>query len=133
MVDQAEIERLAGGQPRVALDDIVNHPRLPEARKEYIDRFLEIYGGDPFLVRLLIEAGRVTVFVLTATLHASEDPAHKDTWFTVGRLKQAMSLFGVASDRQIDSLIGRLRSVGFLELAPAPGDRRVHIPNRRRR
>jgi hypothetical protein len=52
-LDEAEIERLPGGPPRLTFEDVVAHPRLPDARKAYIDRFLEVYGGDPFLVRLL--------------------------------------------------------------------------------
>jgi hypothetical protein len=38
-----------------------------------------------------------------------------------------MALFGLASDRHIDLLIRRLCSVGFMELKPAPQDRRVRI------
>ncbi len=57
-----EIERLIGGAPRIELEDIVKHPRLVDARKLYLDRFLEVYGGDPFLVRLLIESGRFLVY-----------------------------------------------------------------------
>src|SRR5262245_19710852 len=48
-LEHAEVEHLLGGSPRIALEDIVRHPRLPEARKLYLDRFLEVYGGDPFL------------------------------------------------------------------------------------
>ena len=126
-MEQAEIERLVGGAPRLALDEIANDPRLPLARKSYLDRFLEVYSGDPFLVRLLIESGRFCVFLVVAVLEAPEDPARRETWLTVGRLKQAMALFGLASDRQINSLLRRLCSVGFLELSPASGDRRVRI------
>ena len=61
-MEQGEIGRLVGGPPRLALDDIVNHPRMPLARKAYIDRFLEVYSGDPFLVRLLIESARFVVY-----------------------------------------------------------------------
>lgn len=46
-LDRAEIERLAGGRPRLALEDIANHPRLAEARAVYLDRFLGLYSGDP--------------------------------------------------------------------------------------
>jgi len=44
---EAEIERLLGYPPRLRIEDIVNHPRLSEARKAYLDRFLDVYGGDP--------------------------------------------------------------------------------------
>ena len=126
-MDQAEIERLAGGPPRLALEDIVNHPRLAEARGVYLDQFLALYSGDPYTVRLLIESGRFFVFVIASILDAGVDPARRETWLTSARLKQEMRLFGLASDRHIDSLILRLCSAGFLDRKPAEQDRRVRI------
>jgi hypothetical protein len=32
-LEDVEVERLIGGAPRLALQDIVSHPRLPDARK----------------------------------------------------------------------------------------------------
>jgi hypothetical protein len=126
-LDTAEIEGLLGGPPRLAFDDIVNHPRLPEARRVFIDRFLEVYGGDPFLVRLLIESGRISLFLIAAVLDAAHDPARRETWFTVGRLKQMTTLFGMSSGRHVDELVARLCAVGFMESKPSEGDRRVRI------
>ena len=100
---------------------------MPLARKAYLDRFLQVYSGDPFLVRLLIESARFVLYHMAVVLEAAEDPARRETWVTVGRLKQTIAMFGLASDRQIDHLIRRLCSVGFLELLPEPGDRRVRI------
>jgi hypothetical protein len=127
IVEDAEVERLLGRPPRVSLDAIINHPRLPEAHKAYLDRFLGVYGGDPFLVRLLIESGRFLVYHLIVVLEAAADPARRETWPTVGLLKQHMAVFGLASGRHIDHLIGRLRSLGLVELRPAEQDRRVRI------
>jgi hypothetical protein len=124
---QTQIEHLIGRALRVTVEDIVGHPRLPEARKVYLDRFLAVYGGDPFLVRLLIESGRFLVFLLTVVLEAAQDPARRETWVTVGRLKETMALFGLASGRQLDHLIGRLCTVGFMQLQPSDRDRRVRI------
>jgi hypothetical protein len=126
-LEQAEIERLVGGPPRLALDDIVRHPRLPEARKVFLDAFLAIYSGDPFIVRLLIESGRFMVYHIAVILEAGADPARRETWPTIKRLKETMALFGLASDRHVDQLIARLCSVGFMELKPAAEDRRVRI------
>jgi hypothetical protein len=55
---QDELERLVGGRLRLTLNEIVRHPRLPEARHAYLASFLKVYEGEPFLVRLLLEAGR---------------------------------------------------------------------------
>jgi DNA-binding MarR family transcriptional regulator len=128
-LEQTEIARLIGGAPRLSVEDIVGHPRFPEARKVYLDRFLEVYGGDPFLVRLLIESGRFCVYNLTVVLEAAHDPARRETWPTVGLLKQNMAMLGLASGRHVDDLIGRLCAVGHMELRPSDQDRRVRILN----
>src|SRR6516165_6394926 len=126
-LDAAEMERLIGGAPRVTIEDIVGHPQFPEARKAYVDSFLEVYGDDPFLVRLLIESGRFLVYLIAVVLDAAQDPARRETWFTVGRLKQEMTMFGLASERQVDHLVARLCEVGFMDLRPSEQDRRVRI------
>jgi hypothetical protein len=126
-MEQAEIERLVGQPLRLTLDEIINHPRLPEARKAYLDQFLAVFDGDPFLVRLLLESGRFLVFHNAAVLEAAQDLARRETWFTIGRLKEQIALFGFASGRQIDHLVRRLCAVGFLEQRTAPEDRRVRL------
>lgn len=126
-VEAAELERLLGGAPRISVADIVAHPRLADARKLYLDRFLALYSGDPFLVRLLIEAGRFLLAHLALILDAAQDPARRETWLTVGLLKQTMALFGVVSDRHIDDLIARLCAVDYLEQRVSEKDRRVRL------
>jgi hypothetical protein len=122
-----EFLRLARGEPHLSYDEIVAHPRLPEARRLYVDRFLALYGNDPFHARLLIETGRFLVFHLAVILDAAHDPAQRETWFTVGRLKRVMAGFGFASDRQIDDLIKRLCAVGYMSIVPAEADRRIRL------
>src|SRR5262249_8905124 len=126
-MEQAELERLIGGPLRLTFDEIVNHPRLPEARKVYLDEFLAVFDGDPFLVRLLLESGRFMVFHNAAVLEAAQDLARRETWFTIARLKEQTAIFGFASGRQVDHLVRRLCAVGFLEQRTAPEDRRVRL------
>jgi hypothetical protein len=125
-LEQTDIECLIGGRPRLAVEEIIKHPRLPQARKLFLDRFLEVYR-DPDLARLLIESGRFLVFHLLVILKAAQDPARRDSWPTVGLLKEKMALFGLASGRHIDHLIDRLCEAGFLELRSAKADRRVRV------
>jgi hypothetical protein len=126
-LEQDEIERLLGGAPRLLLDDIVEHPRLAEARKAYLAHFLNLYGGDPFVVRLLIEAGRFLVYHVAIVLDAAQDPTRRETWLTIGLLKRALATYGVASSRHIDEIIARLCAVGFMEQRPSDQDRRVRL------
>jgi len=126
-LEQAEIERLLGGAPRLQLEDIVSHPRLPEARRVHLGHFLSLYGGDPFVVRLLIEAGRFLVYHVALILDAAQDPARRETWLTIGLLKRTLASYGVASSRHIDELVARLCAVGFMEQRPSEDDRRVRL------
>ena len=113
--------------PHISLDELVNHPRLADARKVYLDQFLAIYGDNPFLSRLLIESGRILIFVIIQAPDAGQDPARRETWLTIGHLKREMAMFGLASARQVDALLSRLREVGYLSLEPAEEDRRVRL------
>lgn len=126
-MEDPEVLRLLGGPPRTSIEDILGNPRLPQARKAYLDRFLEVYGGDPFLVRLLLETGRFLVFFVLVVLESAQDEARRETWVTVGLLKRTLEIFGLASGRQIDHLVARLCEVGYMESRPSPKDRRVRI------
>ena len=114
-------------EARQAIAAIVSHPRMPAARRLYLRQFLDLYGGNPFLGRLLLEQGRFFVHFITMHLYAGHDPARRETWCTVGALKQNLAAFGFASPRQVDHLIGRLQDAGFLSVQPAPADRRVRL------
>jgi DNA-binding MarR family transcriptional regulator len=126
-MDDAELARLLGGPPRVGHDHIVQHPRFAEARRHYLDCFLKVYDGEPFLVRLLIESGRFSLYHLALVLEAAQDPARRDTWLTIGLLKKWLATLGMASGRHVDHLVGRLQEVGYLVSAPSPRDGRVRI------
>ena len=126
-MEKEELERLVGCRLRLDFEGIVEHPRLPEARRAYLDAFSSVYEGDPFLVRLLLDAGRFLVFHSAAVLDAAHDPSRRETWFTVSSLKKELATFGFASGRQVDHLVRRLRDVGFLEQKQASADRRVQL------
>ena len=122
-----ELERLVGGRLRLTFENILNHPQLPAARGAYLNAFLDVYDGDPFLVRLLLEAGRFLVFHTAAVLDAAQDLSRRETWFTVSALKEVLATYGFASGRHVDHLVRRLCDVGFLDKLQAPADRRVTL------
>jgi hypothetical protein len=126
-LDDTEVGRLLGRPPRVTHLDIIDHPRLGQARRHYIDRFLAVYDGDPFLVRLLIESGRFSLYILALVIEAAQDPERRDTWLTIGALKKWLSMMGMASDRHVDHLVARLCEAGFMTSQPSDKDRRVRI------
>lgn len=118
---------LAVREAERAIAAIVSHPRMPAARRLYLRQFLDLYGDDPFLGRLLLEQGRFFVHFITMHLYAGHDPARRETWCTVGALKRNVVACGMASARQVDHLLGRLQDAGFVSMQPAPGDRRVRL------
>jgi hypothetical protein len=116
-----------GDIPYLSEDEVVSHPRLPQARKVYLTEFLKVYGSDPHMARLLIESARFMVFTFAIVNYAAQDPAQPESWATVGRLKMIMKAFGHSSVRQIDILISRLCDLGFLEIVRSEHDGRVRI------
>ncbi|MEA3109228.1 MAG: hypothetical protein QOI88_3833 [Gammaproteobacteria bacterium] len=108
-------------------EEILAHPRFAEARVALIDAMLALYEHEPFLNRLLLEAGRNVVFTVIMCLHAryrEDDPA---TWPTLRLLTQEMAGFGLASPRRIADLVSRLVKTGYLEQRPLARDRRIRI------
>lgn len=59
-------------------ETILAHPRFPEARQAHAEAILGLYGNDPTMNRLLIEAGRSVIFLNLLTLHAAYDEADRD-------------------------------------------------------
>jgi hypothetical protein len=70
---------LLGRAPHVSQEALLADERFPQARKLYLDRFLGVYGQDPFLVRLLIETGRFLVFHIAIVLHAAQSRDRRET------------------------------------------------------
>jgi hypothetical protein len=108
-------------------DEILAHPRFPDALTGFIEAVLRLYENDPFLTRLLLEAGRQVMFSIIICLHARYDEADRATWPTMGLLQQSMTQFGLSSPRRIEALVARLIRFGFLESVAAKSDRRVRI------
>jgi len=108
-------------------EEILAHPRFPAARNAMLEAMLGLYEHDPFLNRLLLEAGRNVVFTVLMCLHARSDAADPATWPTLRLLKQEMAGFGLASPRRIADLTARLIKTGYLEQVAVPRDRRIRI------
>jgi DNA-binding MarR family transcriptional regulator len=108
-------------------DEILAHPLFVPARAAFVDAVLALYEGDPFLTRLLLEAGRYVIFAVIMCFHARYDAADRSTWPTMSRLKEAMAQFGLSSSRRVETLVARLVDSGFLEMVTSKQDRRVRI------
>jgi hypothetical protein len=119
------------GQPLVAIhhspDEILAHPRFSAARSAFVEAVLDLYEGDAFLNRLLLEAARQVTFNMIVSLHFRYDESDRATWPTIRRLKERMAEFGLSSPRRIEDLVERLVRSGFLESRPSRSDRRVRI------
>lgn len=108
-------------------DAILAHPDFPRARTTYFDRVLALYGDDIFLNKLLMEAVRIVAFAVAICMEAGYRENDRETWPTIGNLKKALALFGLASPRRIEHIVGRLLQTGYLESCVSPLDRRVRL------
>lgn len=108
-------------------EDILSHPRFPIARDEFVNAILALYEYDPFLNRLLLEAGRNVLFVVIMCLHARYDEADRATWPTLRLATRSTAAQGVSSPRRISALVSQFIKTGYLELRGSPRDRRVRI------
>lgn len=111
----------------VTVEEVADHPDYLRARKLYCDSFLALFDRNPFLIRLLTDSSRYLLFTLSVILNANHDVDRRESWFSVGRLKQQMAAFGMTSPRHVDHLIERMQAVGFVEISHAPRDRRVKL------
>jgi hypothetical protein len=107
--------------------EILGHPRFAAARTAYVEAVLDLYEGDAFLNRLLMEAGRQVAFNIIVSLHCAHDEADRATWPTMRRLKQELKISGLSSERRIEELVARLVHVGLLERRPSDRDGRVRL------
>lgn len=126
-MDTPEITTFAPLRPHITVPEILAHPNFQDARKLYIDRFLALYTGDPFLARLLIETSRFCIYKIIVVMEAGQVPDRRETWLTVGRLKETLCGFGLGSARQVDHLLARLQETGFIALTPSEADKRVRL------
>jgi len=103
------------------------HPRFAQARNAYVNAGLKLYENEPAMNKLMLEAGRMLLFGVVLCLAAGHDDADRASWATITRLQASLAAFGVASPRQIELIIARLKQAGFLRLVPAPLDRRARL------
>jgi DNA-binding MarR family transcriptional regulator len=108
-------------------DEILAHRLFVPARAAFVDAVLALYEGDPFLTRLLLEAGRYVTFGNIMCMYARYDEADRSTWPTMSRLKEAMVQFGLSSSRRVEAIVARLVDSGFLEMVTSKQDGRVRI------
>ena len=106
---------------------ILAHRRFAEARRTYVQAILGLYENDPFMNRLLIEAGRSVVFFNILCLHAAYDDSDRATWPTMGLLQDTTEIFGISSARRIHDIVARFVETGYVRSVAAPADRRARI------
>lgn len=119
--------QLMGQTPYFSLEEIMAHPRLEAARRVFLDGLLKLHDGNQQGKELISDASRFLVFHNLILLHAAYDPGQRETWPTIGRIKGILNLYGISSDRAVDSLLSRMRDLGFLGTVPSEMDGRVRL------
>lgn len=113
--------------PYLSRETLLAHPRFVEARDLYLQAVLSLYGDDPFLNKLLLEAARSVIFGGLMVLSASHDPKARETWPTLGNLKRLIAPFAQSSPRRIEQIVLRLIEVGYVEQHMSPVDARLRL------
>jgi DNA-binding MarR family transcriptional regulator len=108
-------------------EEILAHPRFAEARRAHVDALVELFAGDRFVTRLMIDAGAITFRGLLVGFHADYDENDPATWATPGQLRKHIVERGLASARRVDDMIARFRQARYVESVVSPADNRVHI------
>lgn len=115
------------GLVHLGAEEILAHPDFPTARQIFVEEHTKVYEVSAFPGQFSADAGRVTTLAIIVCLHAGYDPAERETWPTLGRLKDTVARFGFASPRLIDDFVSRLVQTGFLTLERQPDDSRVRL------
>jgi hypothetical protein len=108
-------------------EEILAHPRFPQAREEFVKTMLGLYEHKPALNRLLLEAGRTVLVSIIMCLYARYDEDDRATWPTLALVTESMAEHRLASPSRVQDLVSRFIKVGYLEQRPASRDRRVRI------
>lgn len=110
-----------------ARETLLAHPDFGEARDTYLQAVLALYGDDPFLNKLLLEAARSVIFGGLMVLSASYDPERRSTWPTLDNLKTLIAPFAQSSPRRIEQILLRLVEVGYVEQRVCASDARLRL------
>ncbi|WP_148287937.1 hypothetical protein [Rhodopseudomonas sp. B29] len=108
-------------------DGILKHPNFCGARDIYIDAVLDLYENNLSSMELMLDGGRIMVYGIIMALWGGFREHDVSSYPTIGRLKQAVGWFGVASPRQIDLVVARFAQVGHLQISPASHDLRMRL------
>lgn len=106
---------------------ILAHPSFYQARVVYFQKLDQIYGDNPFLNKLMMQAGRMVLFFLTICLDAGFREDDRTTWASLANIKRILRPMALASDGHVSQLVHRLVQVGFLSVRPCPADARVRL------
>lgn len=110
----------------LTIEQIRAHPRWHLARDSYMQMAVDSHSADPAIRRVMQDIARIVLFNLIISLYEAAGEA-RSTWPTVKRIREVFEPFGLASPRRFDEMIARMRSIGLIELHPAPSDRRIRL------
>ncbi|WEK04664.1 MAG: hypothetical protein P0Y65_21230 [Candidatus Devosia phytovorans] len=110
----------------LSTEQILAHPRWPQARDCYIQVLVQSHSPDPAISRVMQDVAGLVLFNLVIAIYEARGEARKD-WPTINRIRESFANFGLASDRSTDEMLARMRQIGLIELQVAPADKRVRL------
>ena len=110
----------------LSTEQILAHPRWPEARDCYIKVLVSSHGRDPAIRRVMQDMAGLVLFNLIVAIYEARGPS-RESWPTIHRIREAFATFGLASSRSTDAMLARMRQIGLIEMQAAPDDKRVRL------
>lgn len=108
-------------------DCLLQHPDFARSRDAHIEAILKLYETRPELIELMLDGGRIMVYGIIMALWGGYREDEISSLPTVGRLKQIVAWFDVASPRQVDHIVARFAQVGHIQISTAPHDLRARV------
>ena len=113
---EAEWRRIAAFRDR---------PRFLDGVRRHAGVMRPFFGRSPILNKVVVEAWRFQIIVLTLYLHETCDPADPRSGLTIANLQRLCASLDLASAGRVYAFVQLMRVAGFLEAAPAGPDARV--------
>lgn len=119
-------EHFMAASPAKRIEAVLRHPRFENARRCYIDGYLDFYSGGPTLNKLMAEAARhvIVTFAICISAASTDDP---DSWLTLGKLQDEVEKHGVGSPGLVENIVSRMLDRGLLKASSPLSDRRKRI------
>ncbi|MDO1583202.1 hypothetical protein [Rhizobium oryzicola] len=111
----------------LSYEDIIFHPRFPDARRVYVHEMLKAHENNAKENQIFFDEGKAFVYFAIMNYYCAHDPEDRTSWPSMRMIKQNLEQLGLASGRRVHDIIRRLIDVGYVESSLVEKDRRTKL------